>query len=125
VGIFDTDKYSASEIVANARAQYIQDYEKINGIKYDKDYFSTDTWFKYVKDRRPLLMIYPIDLVVDPTQEKQITALKADLGDVPMFAFLMGFPQNEDAATQSPTKYKANKIYNWFDRDDYDIGDQE
>ena len=125
VGIFDTDKYSAAEIVANARAQYIQDYEKINGIKYDKDYFSTDTWFKYVKDRRPLLMIYPIDLVVDPTQEKQITALKADLGDVPMFAFLMGFPQNEDAATQSPTKYKANKIYNWFDRDDYDIGDQE
>lgn len=128
VGIFDYGNKTAVEIVEKAKKEYIRDYERINGIKFEKDSVAADTWFRYVKDRRPLLMIYPIELTVDeddPSQEKQINKLNRELEEVPLLAFLIGFPRNDDAAIQSATKYKANKIYNWFDRDEYDVGDEE
>ena len=95
--------------------------------KKTKDNFSSETWFRFVKDRKPLLIIYLIDVNgdEDERQKKQFDELKEKLGKVPVVGFALGLPRNDEAAALSATRYRANKIYNWFERDEMDIGDEE
>ena len=93
----------------------------------DKTYPS-DTWFKYIKDRKPLLMVYFIDVGFkkdEPNQKKQINEFRQDMGDTPAVGFLLGLPKNDSEAAKVTNRYKANKIYNWFERDDTALGDDE
>ena len=77
-----------------------------------------------MKDRRPLLIIYLLDIDSEE-QQKQAEEFREALSGTPVVGFAMGLPRNDEAALLSATKYKANKIYNWFERDDLDVGEEE
>ena len=82
------------------------------------------------KDRKPILLIYFIDVGIDEeekNQEKQIIKFKKELNGIPAVGFALGLPQNEDAARISGTRYKANKVYNWFEQDEIlaEAGEEE
>ena len=128
-GIIDYNGYTATEIVEKAKAIYRSDYKLKQKLEFPKDkQYPSDTWFKYVKDRKPLLMIYLIEVIVDKDDESQkepVRELKEELGDVPVTGFMLGLPRNDEAAAMTGTRYKANKIYNWFERDELDVGEEE
>lgn len=126
-GIADYNGRKAEDIVAEAKTAFIRTYELTRQEKFTKDNFSSETWFRFVKDRKPLLIIYLIDVNgdEDERQKKQFDELKEKLGKVPVVGFALGLPRNDEAAALSSTRYRANKIYNWFERDEMDIGDEE
>lgn len=128
-GIVDFGGKTASEIVATARKQFGIDYGQHNGRPFDeKRNYPSDTWFKYVHDRKPLLMVYFIHVEYDPEdsqQHNQIDELHQSLGNCPVTGFMLGLPRNDTAAGKKSTKYKANKIYNWFEKDELDVGEEE
>lgn len=123
-GIVDFNGHTADEIVEKAKECFAKDYERSRGEKFDKTNYSSETWFRYVEDRRPLLIIYLIDISSEE-QQKQASEFKTELCGIPVVGFAMGLPKNDEAASLSATKYKANKIYNWFERDELDVGDEE
>ena len=47
------------------------------------------------------------------------------MGDTPAVGFMLGLPKNDHEAAKATNRYKANKIYNWFERDDTALGDDE
>ena len=125
-GIVDFNGKTAEEIVLEAKAAFIEDYELRRKEKFSKDSFSSETWFRFVKDRKPLLIVYFIDASCDDgQQQKQFDELKEKLGNTPVVGFALGLPRNDDAAILSATRYRANKIYNWFEKDEIDVGDEE
>lgn len=81
---------------------------------------ASDTWFKYLtyKDRKPLLLVYCIDVIAYDNQQKQQEEFKAKLNGMPAVGFGLGIPRNDEAPQSGMTKYKANKVYNWFERDE-------
>lgn len=126
-GIKDFNGKTAEEIVSGAKADFIRNYEVSRHQKFEKKNYSSETWFKYVKDRKPLLIVYFLDVEgdSDDIQKKQFDELKQKLGDVPVVGFALGLPRNDEAAILSATRYRANKIYNWFERDELDVGEDE
>ena len=36
-----------------------------------------------------------------------------------LFRSAMGLPRNDEQMAVSATRFKANKVYNWFERDEY------
>ena len=72
------------------------------------------------------LIVYFIDVSGDDgTQKKQFDELKEKLGNAPVVGFALGLPRNDEASVLNATKYRANKIYNWFEKDEMDIGEEE
>lgn len=128
-GIIDFNGKKATEIVEEAKRLYRIDYRNRKGEEFTKDKtYPSDTWFKFIKDRKPLLMIYFVDVVVDddePNQEKQINGFRQKMGQTPAVGFMLGLPRNDNEAVKTTNRYKANKIYNWFERDDTALGDDE
>ncbi|MCD8372942.1 MAG: Z1 domain-containing protein [Clostridia bacterium] len=129
-GIIDFNGRTAENIVATARESFKREYEARRGEKFEKDSFSSETWFRYIKDRKPLLLVYFLDVDGkdddgDEQQKKQFDELRQRLGTTPVVGFALGLPFNEDATVLNATRYKANKIYNWFERDELDVGDKE
>jgi len=123
-GIVDFNGIPATEIVELAKKCFVRDYERLRGEKFQKKNYSSETWFRYVKDRRPLLIIYLLDIDSEE-QQKQAEEFREALNGTPVVGFAMGLPRNDEAALLNATKYKANKIYNWFERDDLDVGEEE
>lgn len=123
-GIVDFNGIPATEIVELAKKCFVRDYERLRGEKFEKKNYSSETWFRYVKDRRPLLIIYLLDIDSEE-QQKQAEEFREALSGTPVVGFAMGLPRNDEAALLNATKYKANKIYNWFERDDLDVGEEE
>lgn len=112
-GIVDFNGKTAQRILEDAEKSFLSENSSKN--------FPSNTWFKYVKDRKPALFVYFIDV----EGENQIDLLRDELGEVPVTGFALGLPRNDEAAALSATRYRANKIYNWFERDEMDIGDEE
>lgn len=112
-GIVDFNGKTAQRILEDAEKSFLSENSSKN--------FPSNTWFKYVKDRKPTLFVYFIDV----EGENQIDLLRDELGEVPVTGFALGLPRNDEAAALSATRYRANKIYNWFERDEMDIGDEE
>ena len=84
-----------------------------------KRVYPSDTWFRFVEDRKPLLLIYLIDVdVADENQTKQRDAFRAAMGDTPAVGLALGLPRNDKEAGLTSTRYKANRVYNWFDKDE-------
>lgn len=98
-------------------------YEDDHDGKRPEKQFPGSTWFRYIDDRRPCLMIYfvmPVE--VDPakvdkndpkaleTIKDRLVAYKNELGEEPMVAFGIGFPRNDNQLYASKT-YKVNKVY--------------
>lgn len=112
-GIVDFNGKTAQRILEDAEKSFLSANSSKN--------FPSNTWFRYVKDRKPALFVYFIDV----EGENQIDLLRDELGEVPVTGFALGLPRNDAAAALSATRYRANKIYNWFERDEMDIGDEE
>lgn len=112
-GIVDFNGKTAQRILEDAEKSFLSENSSKN--------FPSNTWFRYVKDRKPALFVYFIDV----EGENQIDLLRDELGEVPVTGFALGLPRNDEAAALSSTRYRANKIYNWFERDEMDIGDEE
>ena len=67
------------------------------------------------------MIFYLLDIELDEdesNQKKQVDEFKAEMGDVPAVGFAVGIPAVDNAVSIGGIKYKANKIYNWFERDE-------
>ena len=117
-GIVGFDGSSADEIIEEAKRLYRIDYERIKGVEFsDNRTYPSRTWFAYVEKRRPLLLVYMMDVFTDSDQKNRMDEFRAQMAGKPVVGFAMGLPRN-DSASKSATKYKANKVYNWFEQDD-------
>lgn len=111
-------KFSLNEAqIEQAKKDYFQEEGKV------PSQYPAATWFKYVEDRRPCLLIYfvvPKDVdpsKIDPNNPRELETIKDrlieyknELGDNPMVAYGVGFPKNGDQSYSSKT-YKVNKVY--------------
>ena len=73
--------------------------------------YPNSVWFKYVEDRKPLLIIYSVrpDTSVTESGDK-IRDYLEEIGNDPILGFAIGFPAN-GALTTSSKKYKVNTTY--------------
>lgn len=107
------------EQIRIAKQGYKDDH---NGEEPEKQY-PGNTWFKYVEDRRPCLMLYFVrPIPVDPTKvdmsnpraletiKDRLIEYKKELDKDPMVAFAIGFPKC-GGQTYSSKTYKVNKVY--------------
>ena len=120
-GIVDYNGHSAEEILEKAKTLYRAAYKKNHGIDFtDGKTYPSDTWFKYVEDRRPIILVYLMDINVsedESNQKKQVDEFRKAMNGIPALGLAMGLPRNDEAALKTGTKYKANKIYNWFEQE--------
>lgn len=121
VGIVDFNGSTADEIIKEAKKMYRIDYKKKNGIEFtDEKTYPSRTWFTYVKRRRPIILVYMIDVDVDPeeiNQKKQVDEFRTAMDGIPAIGLAMGLPRNDASSSITGTRYKANKLYNWFEHD--------
>lgn len=92
--------------------------------------FPSDTWFRYISDRNPLLLIYFVRVndVKTPDEKKNADTRTfiEQMKDTPATAFAIGFPKNEDTVTALRSRYKVNLKYNYFEQyENIDEGDEE
>lgn len=120
-GIVDINGKRADEIIEHAKMEF-RNYKKSRDEFFPEDAtYPSDTWFKFVSDRKPILLIYLIQIDInkdDETQKKQIEKFNLDMGDIPVSGFALGLPRNDNASQINGTKYKANRTYNYFERDE-------
>lgn len=121
-GIVDFDGVSADEILNKAKELYRAVYLEKNGVEFTKEKtYPSDTWFRYVEKRRPLVLIYLMDINVaddESNQRKQVNEFRAAMNGIPALGLAMGLPRNDEASIKTGTRYKANKVYNWFEQED-------
>ena len=118
-GITDTSDRTTEEIVEEAKARFREDYK----ITKKKDFSETSTypgitWFKYIKDRKPLLIIYFVDLEGQDIQIPVFDRLKQSMKGLPSVGLAIGFPANDRASVFQFSTYRANRAYNWFELND-------
>ena len=80
-----------------------------------KNNYPSDAWFKYIKDRKPLLLIYFINLKskipADADREYMEQALKDfPASRNPLLGFAMGFP-TDGSDTPRILKYRTNVVF--------------
>lgn len=118
-GIVDFDGVSADTIIEEAKRLYRIDYERDKGVPFTEGKtYPSRTWFAYIEKRRPLLLVYLIDIDADGNQKAQIDQFKDKMNDIPVVGFALGLPKNDNDVAKHATKYKANRVYNWFEQDD-------
>lgn len=115
IGIFDDD------LIAAAKTDYEKDYLINRGVEFKKGMtYPSDTWFKFISDRNPLLMIYFVKVNDEKTQnkanEEAMKTFKAEMGNTPATAFAIGFPKNNDSTSVHRSRYKVNVKYNYFEQ---------
>ncbi|MBN2572486.1 MAG: hypothetical protein JXA68_10190 [Ignavibacteriales bacterium] len=79
-------------------------------LKQDSKTIKQEVWFKYVPDRNPLLMIYPVDLKdegLSVSEQKFIEKLDG----IPVMGFSIGFPMGKNSSVAEYHKYKVNMVY--------------
>ena len=120
-GIVDFEGTTADEIIESAKSQYREFYRMVKRAEFTASMsYPSNTWFKYVEKRRPILFIYFLDVgykTEDQIQKKQIDEFLSAMNGTPAVGFAMGFPRNDDAASVVNAKFKVNKVYNWFEQD--------
>lgn len=123
-GVIDFNGFEAEQIIENAKEKYRQEYKRAHGYEFTTGKtYPSDTWFKFIKDRKPILLVYFIDVDVDAeesNQKKQINKFREEMNGIPAVGFALGLPQNEDAARISGTKYKNNDKYRTLIRSELD-----
>lgn len=122
-GIVDTSGMTAAEIIEAAEADFRNDYRiRNNGEEFGnrsdgkKNTYPSDTWFRYVTKRRPILLVYLIDIRVADDEKNQkltIEKFRNQMNGIPVTGFALGFPKNNNAA-KSFVKYKVNRTYNYY-----------
>lgn len=118
IGIEDCAAGTATEIIDSAKKSYEEAYKASNLGKSPTSYAS-DVWFRYIKDRKPVLIVYFVDVdTEDMNQRKQADEFRNNMGGTPVVGLAMGLPKSDNAELIEKNKYKANKIYNWFEKDE-------
>lgn len=90
-----------------AAKKAMDDAKKAAGEKQTKG-TSNYTWFKYISDRKPLLVIYSIKH--SGGEDDRINQYLHDIGDIPVMGFGIGFPANI-SADSTQKKYRVNKVF--------------
>ena len=118
-GILDTPEKSAEDIISEAKEQFKEDYlrRKRTPLAEDATY-PVETWFKFVKNRRPLLVIYFINAKGDDSNTEPFNRMRTAMADALSVGFALGFPANDNKAIYEISCYRANKTYNYFERDE-------
>lgn len=130
IGIVDFNNKKASRIVEDAISDFEEFYKQEHyGDEFKKGrQYPSNTWFKFIKDRKPLLIVYLID--VNCENSKAINAYRDEMIDrkrnidIPSVGVAIGFPQNDNVHT-SKKKYKANLYYNYFEREEDELEAEE
>lgn len=120
IGIEACNGKSAEDIIEEAKALY-RDYYNRNtedGLEFSGKAYPSRTWFTFVKDRKPLLIVYLMNLTSNPDKSKSdvMEEFKKELGNTPVVALAMGLPATDNSEIVNRNRYKANKIYNWFEQ---------
>lgn len=117
--------------VEKAKNEFRKYYEDKTGSEFrDGRQFPSDTWFKFVKDRKPLILIYLIDVASD-TKSSSIEKYQLEMKDskrdiiIPSVGIAVGFPRNDNVNMFSKKKYKANVFYNYFEREEDELEAEE
>lgn len=118
-GILDTLDVSAFDLITEAQEKFKEDYLKRKRKPLaDNATYPGETWFKYIKNRRPLLIIYFINARGDDSNTEAFNRMKAAMGNAVSVGFALGFPANDNQAIYEMSCYRANKTYNYFERDE-------
>lgn len=119
-GIVNTTEMTAQEIINNAKSRFRTDYcaKKIVNDFPEGTTYPGETWFRYVKHRKPLMIIYLIDVSGEEGNETAINRMKECMNALPSVGLALGFPENDNKAIYNISMYKANKTYNYFERND-------
>lgn len=70
----------------------------------------SNTWFKYISERKPLLIIYSIKPGDTVKLNDELKKYMDQIGDAPIMGFAIGFPANGIAGT-TQKKYRVNKTF--------------
>lgn len=125
-GILDTPDMSAADIIAEAQEKFREDYLKRKRTPLANDAtYPGETWFKYIKNRRPLLVVYFINAKGDDNNTESFNRMKNAMGDAVSVGFALGFPANDNQAIHEISCYRANKTYNYFERDEILLESEE
>lgn len=117
-GIVDFGGATAEEIIESAKSQYRDYYLSVKKAEFPSNAsYPSNTWFKFVEKRRPILLIYFLDVDTYNNQKKQIQEFLDAMAGTPAIGFALGFPKNDAAESFINAKYKVNKVYNWFEQD--------
>lgn len=127
-GISDTADRTAEDIIKEAKEKYRVEYKERKKKEFDEKSktYPGETWFRYVKDRRPLLIIYLIDAQEQSEKNKNqagkeskiFEQFKKDMGDIPSVGLAIGFPENNNSSATENAFYSANRYCNYFDFND-------
>ena len=118
-GIIDTPYKTADEIIEAAKARFKIAYKENKRVVFpETSTYPGDTWFKYVQDRKPLLIIYLVDVEGQDNPNIAFEKLNMEMEGMPSVGLAIGFPENEHASAFEYTTYRANKVYNWFERNE-------
>lgn len=118
LGIEDFNGKPAEKIIEDAQNAYIKDYKKEN-LGKEPSSWASNVWFKYIEDRKPVIIVYFVEIGTrGDTQAKQHREFMEAMSGIPVVGLAMGLPKSENAEIMGKNKYKANKVYNWFDRED-------
>lgn len=72
---------------------------------------SRETWFKYIPDRNPLLMVYFLNLKLDATSVLKEQKFIDDMGGELNVGFAIGFPASHNKANAVMRLYRVNRVY--------------
>ena len=117
LGIEDTKDNTIENIIKFAKTEYANNYKKEN-LGKEPSAYTSEVWFKYVKDRKPTLIVYFVDVdTSEQNQKRQADIFRAEMESKPVVGFAMGLPRSDNAELIGKNKFKANKVYNWFEKD--------
>ena len=125
IGIRSMNGKNVDDILHDAVSAFEKDYYERTGDVFDgiQRQYPSETWFRFIKDRNPLLIIYLIDVESKEIKSKAVDDYRVAMTNplngfvIPSVAIAMGFPQNDNVARYSKKKYKANRVYNYFEQD--------
>ena len=112
-GLCDYNGRTYSDILNEAQSKFAKAYKENKGNDFTSNNYPSETWFKFVEDRKPLLLIFFMQIEVDEEESNQIlqiNKLNENLGNTPITAFAIGFPNDPDNNEVRRFTYKANKI---------------
>ena len=125
IGISARNGKSQEEIINSAIEAFEKDYKDRTGDSFDGSsrQHPSETWFKFIKNRNPLLIVYLIDVASEDINKESINNYRKAMTNpsdgfvVPSVAIAMGFPQNDNVVQYSKKHYKANRTYNYFEQE--------
>lgn len=115
-GTSDGSACLTNEQINEAKRKFTEEFSS-------KSFYSSNIWFKYIKDRNPLLIVYFIDVEESKDNRKTLgnksteEIFKENMQGFPVTGLAVGFPADKNSHGQKK-KYRVNRRYNYFDQRD-------